>query len=131
MLLGAYLYFMIKLRLKRKISGKAIKSAERKKQLEKEYKEIKWEKSQKWMKEISKLRKHIRKKGIPLYYHTKNISPYRTKQMAKEFIKQGKMGRLRRLYKLCPEIDPKVIREKEHQAKIDAWQRRIKGLPPF
>jgi hypothetical protein len=69
--------------------------------------------------------KPVGKKYLPALYEYKSINVWQAERMAEEFRKKKQFGKLKRLYKIQPEIDPVNIRKKEHEEKVRKWKEKL------
>lgn len=124
---------MIKLKLKRKVTGKQLRELKKKaKRSEEIITDGLWGKTITY-KPIPHRRdftmdhnKPVGRKYPPALYEQKSINVWQAEKLAKEFKKKKQFGKLRRLYKIQPEIDPVNIRKKEHEEKVKKWQAKLK-----
>lgn len=134
--LGAYFnnYVMIKLKLKRKISGKAIRQAKRLNDATAPITVVSFEgvttvmriarhRNNKW---YFRHNRPIGRRYPVSLYELKDINVYRAKELAEVFKKRKQFGKLKRLYRIQPEIDPKNIAKREHHDRVRVWQEKLK-----
>ena len=69
--------------------------------------------------------KPVGRKYPPALYEQKFINVWQAERMAKEFKKNKEFGKLKRLYKIQPEIDPKNIAKKEHEERVKKWKEKL------
>jgi len=69
--------------------------------------------------------KPVGKKYSPALYEEESINVWRARHLAVEFSNKKQFGKLKRLYKIQPEIDPKNIAKKEHEEKVKKWKEKL------
>src|SRR5688572_14027533 len=108
---------MIKLTLKRRISGRAIKKAIRESE-----KTDHWSDRRKYWKNNPSGRKYQK----AMYELTGKESYWAVEGFIKKYKKERKKGKLKKLYKQFPEHSPAYKAKKEHEERHKAWLQKIK-----